>query len=853
MGVGTTMSKLPAIYAFIAILLAQLFTPATVYADHHLCGQNECVSALIAPVTTPDQPAGNILDFDYGIVTQDSTTTKTLTLGFTNNAGFTSKISSINIVGVNASNFSITGGSCSIGTPQPKNSTCTLEITLNAVTPGTNSAQLQVSTVSMTRRTNLVASTTYSDATENSTVRGIIESQIGTSKRFARTQIYNLSKRMESLHKNRGSSNSAGNSFNTEIDRGRAMLSGLEQSDTDSLFTNSPQLAMLDGLDREKETPGKASVPNASFLNTLKYAATTGTVDLAYASDDGNNQPSWLPAGTSIWAGGNVRFGSRDKTSRTDEIAYSTDGISFGIDHRFSETYSLGIGVGYARSESEIGVNGSSNDAEGSTIALYGSYMPMDNLFIDGMLGYGKVDQEYQRYVAPIQTYAESDRDGSQLFGSISVGYEFHKPGLTLSPYGRFDFSVDRLDDTTETGVGIYSLTYDDVKQTNRQFSLGFRAESMHKARFGWLSPSIRLEYNHDFSDDYKSEVSYTSLGAAGTRYAFKSDSEEDNTLLIGLGSDFIFRNGVRLGIDYQATHSLGPDHDQALNIWLSKNFDEKLDLSNVPHNKYFDLPINIQLGYTFDDNVNRVVSSSDKLIDSIYDINVGTGTSFDINDNSRVLVNASVGTQRFYRYHELERNSADLMAQYQYRTSGEFDAFTFGLAGNYVYDNYASELRDADTRSLELSVRQSPTDRITWHASLSRNLHDADNKVFDNDYNKLQLNLDYSLGRSGSLYLGHAIQDGYSVSSVPISSYSYGNALSVIDDAFPAIGGDVYKAARFKSDTDITTLGYNYPMGPDDSIDFSLRYIKSTPDDPAVNSSSYRTYQYSIFYLTRF
>jgi outer membrane autotransporter protein len=704
----------------------------------------------------------------------------------------------------------------------------------------------------MTRTTNLVASTTYSNAAEDATVRGIIESQIGTSKRFARTQIYNLSKRMESLHKNRGSSNT-GSSFNTEIDRGRAMLGGLEQSDTDSLFANSPQLAMLDGLDREKETPGKASIPNASFLNTLKYAATTGTVDLAYASDDGNNQPSWLPAGTSIWAGGNVRFGSRDKTSRTDEIAYSTDGISFGIDHRFSETYSLGIGVGYARSESEIGANGSSNDAEGSTIALYGSYMPMDNLFIDGMLGYGKVDQEYQRYVAPIQTYAESDRDGSQLFGSISVGYEFHKPGLTLSPYGRFDFSVDRLDDTTETGVGIYSLTYDDVKQTNRQFSLGFRAESMHKARFGWLSPSIRLEYNHDFSDDYKSEVSYTSLGAAGTRYAFKSDSEEDNTLLIGLGSDFIFRNGIRLGIDYQATHSLGPDHDQALNIWLSKNFDEKLDLSNVPHNKYFDLPINIQLGYTFDDNVNRVVSSSDKLIDSIYDINVGTGTSFDINDNSRVLVNASIGTQRFYRYHELERNSVDLMAQYQYRTSGEFDAFTFGLAGNYVYDNYASELRDADTRSLELSVRQSPTDRITWHASLSRNLHDADNKVFDNDHNKLQLNLDYSLGRSGSLYLGHAIQDGYSVSSVPISSYGYGNALSVIDDAFPAIGGEVYKAARFKSDTDITTLGYNYPMGPDDSIDFSLRYIKSTPDDPAVNSSSYRTYQYSIFYLTRF
>ena len=216
-------------------------------------------------------------------------------------------------------------------------------------------------------------------------------------------------------------------------------------------------------------------------------------------------------------------------------------------------------------------------------------------------------------------------------------------------------------------------------------------------------------------------------------------------------------------------------------------------------------------------------------------------------------MLNASLGGQRLYRYHELERNSVDISADYQYRTSADFDAFTFGASAQVIYDNYASSLRDSDTRSIEFSVRQSPTDRISWYAGLSRNLHDADHKVFDNDYNQLKLNLDYSLGRKGSLYFGHTIQDGYAVSSVPVTSYGYGNVLSVTDDAFPDQGGPAYKAARFKADTGITTLGYNYPLGPDDSLDFSYRYIKSTPDDPGVNSSSYRTDQYSIYYLTRF
>lgn len=849
------MSKLPAIYAFIAVLLAQLMLPVDSYASHHNCKKggvqvDQCVSYIGPGYPSPDYSADIVPDFDFGIVNQNETITKILTLGFTNN-GTPSRLTSINITGVNAADFSITGGNCALNTPYNINESCTLEIELKVTPIGSLTAQLLASTADMTRTINLLASTTYPNAAEDPTVRGIVESQMRTSKRFSRTQILNLSRRMERLHQNRGSSTNRSSSFDEEVNKGRKMLSTLGNDPASSPLSDNQWRENTQGSAPRDES-GELNPLHSAFINSLQYAANSGTINLAYSSDQGNGAP-WLPEGTSIWAGGSVLFGSRDDTDLTDEFSYSTDGLSIGIDHRFSEQYTLGIAAGYANSDTEIGDNGSTNEGSGASITLYGSYMPVDNLFIDGMLGYGEIDLDSDRYVAPLQAYAKSDRDGDQLFGSVAVSYEFHKPGLTFSPYGRLDFSVDELDEASETGVGIYSLTYDDEEHTNTELSLGFRAESIHTARFGWVKPTMRFEFNHDFSDDYKTEISYTSLGTAGARYAYKTDDFEENSYLIGLGSEFIFRNGVKMGIDYQATHSLGPEHDQAINIWVAKNFDEEINLRNVPYNKYINMPIIIESGFTFDDNINRAVSGSDKLIDRLFDLSIGTGASFDLSKNSRLMLNASIGGQRLYRYHELERNSVDVSAEYQYRTSADFDAFTFGVSTHLSFDEYSSRLRDSDTRSLELSVRQSPTDRISWHASLSRNLHDADNKVFDNNNNELKLNLDYSLGSKGSLYFGHTIQDGYAVSSVPVTSYGYGNALSVIDDAFPDQGGPEYKAARFEADTGITTIGYNFPLGPDDSLDFSYRYIKATPDDPAVDSSSYRTDQFSIYYLTRF
>jgi hypothetical protein len=72
-----------------------------------------------------------------------------------------------------------------------------------------------------------------------------------------------------------------------------------------------------------------------------------------------------------------------------------------------------------------------------------------------------------------------------------------------------------------------------------------------------------------------------------------------------------------------------------------------------------------------------------------------------------------------------------------------------------------------------------------------------------------------------------------------------------VRDDALE--GGDFF-TYRFEATTLLGTLGYNRPLGPRDSIDFSYRRVRTTPlETPGSGPSSYNVNQYSILYLMRF
>ena len=725
---------------------------------------------------------------------------------------------------------------------------------------GTTSSAPAVVTVTVVAR---------DDPARDPNVVGLINAQAQTARRFSRAQIFNFQRRMESLHRGAGAGDTAtagatasdpvsspGVGFSASY--GVADIAGNAQPGQSPLV----RMASEPGGLRQMGPAGAASgLLPTSFVTTLLSAASTRSVNLSNSSDRADGS-SGLPDGTGIWIGGSLNFGTRDQTSDSNSLRFSTDGISAGIDRRFSDKLTLGMGLGYARDKTDIGIDGTKSISRGSSVALYGSYQPTKNTFVDGLIGYGVLSNDTDRYVASVADFARAHRKGDQLFGSVAAGYEHRQDGLLLSPYGRLDFANDRLKQTTETGAGLNALTYFDQTLLTFQLSLGLRAESQHETSFGRALPRLRVELRHDFDGNRDATIAYADQ-FAGPRYSVTPSLANRDSLLIGIGSDFIFRNGLKLGIDYQAQRSFGPDRSEAVRFWLSKELDGKGLPSGLMSSKLFDNPVRIEAGYAWDDNLNR--EHSLKLSDHIYSLTVSKSAFLPVTSHTRVVVNGILSGDKLYTYTGLDRYSGGGHAEFQYRTSGEFDAPTFGIFGRVLLDQYSSELRTGYRYSFGVTARQSLTDRIDAFGALASNVRNARSAVFDAGDYSARFSLDYSLGRAGALYLGGEYRRGDTVSTGPRSIDNIAIATAIVQD--DAYGNSQLFAYRFDARTVLWTLGYNWPLGPRDSIDFSWRRARSTPTGlpnyalaagygplgTPMGLSSYTANQFSAVYLMRF
>ncbi len=710
------------------------------------------------------------------------------------------------------------------------------------------------------------------DPTKDPDVVGLIGAQAQTARRFSQAQTFNFQRRMESLHSGAGAGitiaagttgSGPGRRFGPDSGSGPAMSLGASAGSIGGGFDIARDVPP-DGLRQTGLAGAMPGLLATSFATPLLTAFTMKSLNLSNSSDRADGS-SGLLAGAGVWIGGNINFGTRDQTADSSGLRFNTDGISLGADRRLSDKLALGVGLGYARDQTDIGADGTKSRSRGASIAAYGSYKPTTNTFVDGLVGYGALSFDTDRFVASVNDFARSHRKGDQLFGSLAAGYEHRNEGLLLSPYGRLDFSVDRLKEATETGAGLNALTYFDQRLPTLQFSLGLRAESLHETSFGWALPRLRVEFKNDIKSDREASIAYADQ-FAGPRYSVTLPGMKRNTLLVGIGSDFVFRTGLKLGIDYQVQRLSGVDSSQVIRLWLSKDLDGK-GLPSVPaSSRLFAAPVSVEAGYTWDNNLTRARDAADKLSDSVYSFNVSKGTVFPVTSYTRVVVNGFLDGEKLRTYSGLDRFSGGVRGEFQYRTSGEFDAPTFGIFGRMSRDVYSSQLRTGHRYSLGVTARQSVTDRIDLFGALASNVRFANNPVFDARDYAARLNLDYSLGRDGTLYLGGEYRHGDTVSTGRTSIESVAIAKSFVPD--DAYSGRQLLAYRYEATTVLWTLGYNRPLGPRDSVDFSWRRAQSTPTLQSgyvppgvygagglvtVGKTSYTANQFFLVYLMRF
>lgn len=373
------------------------------------------------------------------------------------------------------------------------------------------------------------------DPSTDAEVRGLIESQIASTRRFANAQVNNFQQHLEGLHDGR---DKAG--FDNQIGFTGAVGKACNAGSAGFRFDNDPC---------------KQAMASANGLN---------------ASAD--NAETEANAAFNFWAAGSIRSGNQDAQGGAAGFDFETDGLSLGIDKRLTSQWVVGAGAGYGRDESRVGDNGTRNEGEAFTMALYTSYHPNQTWFVDGLMGYQWIDYDLRRYVTANGNTVFGQRDATQWFASVTVGGDFSNDRFSWSPYARWNLARATLDAYGETGDAFYALNYDELTVRTNTMSLGLRSSYAADVSWGSFAPQARLEYQHDFQGDSSTYLQYAALGSSPI-YEAVFDGYDRNRWVLGLGANMDFDNGWRFMFEFQGSGSSGSGSSHGLQLNLEKSY----------------------------------------------------------------------------------------------------------------------------------------------------------------------------------------------------------------------------------------------------------------------------------------
>lgn len=411
---------------------------------------------------------------------------------------------------------------------------------------GSNTVSIVVTAPSGAYRTYTVvvtrAALAFPDPTLDPEVIGLLNAQTSAARRFAQVQTRNFQNRLEQLHDEGDRRKSSlgvrlgGKAFNS---------ASSDPSDPSPSAFATPDAALGYAPEKRKAFPGKAIGLEGQEEPAPVFDPDTGPF--------------------AFWSSGFVNFGERD--SGKLDLDFTLVGVSGGIDYRLSERLVAGFGVGYGRDRTDIGDNGTESRANAYSAAVYGSFKPIDNFFIDALMGGSVLDFDSTRFITTDGSLTDGKRNGSQLFGSLTAAYEFRQETWLVSPYGRLEMSRSWLDGYAEEGGSIYRLTYGDQTVDTVTGVLGFRANYSIDYTWGRLTPGVRAEYAHDFQGASRTAMGYSALG--GLPYALEIEGESSDSGNVGLSLDFTFKNAWSTGIEYQTSfgESSARDHAFALRV----------------------------------------------------------------------------------------------------------------------------------------------------------------------------------------------------------------------------------------------------------------------------------------------
>lgn len=282
-----------------------------------------------------------------------------------------------------------------------------------------------------------------------------------------------------------------------------------------------------------------------------------------------------------VFVNGNFGVGDKDGTDRELGFEYDSQGVTAGVDYRFTDNFVLGTTFGYNAIKSDFDASRGNLDLDGYSFSLYSTYYN-DDFYLDSIFsgGWNEFDTRRNIQLPGFNQTALGDTRGNDYSFNVTGGYDFHNQGLTYGPYGRVSYQNVQIDGYQETpsdpgALGFGSLaTIGKQNAVSLQTALGGQLSYAFSTSFGVLMPMARAEWVHEFHDGSKPlNWSFSSIPSQQTPFVNLSDGSSRNFANLGAGLSATFTHGTSAFLSYEAMVGRNNISEHSINAGVRAEF----------------------------------------------------------------------------------------------------------------------------------------------------------------------------------------------------------------------------------------------------------------------------------------
>jgi hypothetical protein len=406
-----------------------------------------------------------------------------------------------------------------------------------------------------------------SPITDNSTYAQL-SSHLAISRRFTQAQMNNIWSHVDSLHDNFSLDNNR-LAFDLNANDYQDVYRMLKQVGYDLTINKRKNRSIAARFADSTDPVQLAS--NTIFSDIITDIPTVP--DMGYSGVNGKksiNDTYFKNLPLSVWGTGSLEYGSVDLTGNTQH--FSSRGVTVGIDSQFHPNLIIGSAIGYGFGKDKLDNLGSQTKSDQVTTSLYMSYLPSKNWSIDGILGYGNITLDNQRWTTLNTEIVEGKRDGHISFGTFSLNRVFNLDMYRLRTFVRGDITKIKLNNYDEFNSES-ALSYQSVTSYAKSSSVGSEILCDLPIKHGRLTSSIALQYTHNFSGDADQDMYYSSLGSDSTHYNLSIEATPVSTVSLGTNLKYINSEGHSIDLAYTALNGSNSYRASRVNLTARLTF----------------------------------------------------------------------------------------------------------------------------------------------------------------------------------------------------------------------------------------------------------------------------------------